>query len=249
MTIDNDEGERERRIGDLLPLAEALHDAIGRRLQADELTATFDIDRIIDTAFGDVAREVAHERLAGLSPVEFAKLYARINGDAELQGLLDVMRANQEAQLRREVRLGQISHEALTTGQLRLANLAPDEVIEIGLFEPTLPHLAGRRHVDDAEHRPLYRKIGMRIIEPEAGLVQVLNDTWVAPVWARSDRGVPIAPHARVTLGIPVGDGLDAAVSHRAPIAYREEDHAEFMMPPQIVGYVEMNSGEVLLGQ
>ena len=248
MTMEQSEGDQERRIGDLLPLAEALHEAISRRLSDDAETATFDIDRIIDQAFGDVAKETARERLAQLTPTEFAALYVGLHGEQSLGDLLETMRSLKERQLQREVRLAQMSHEALTTGLLRLELLEPNEVIEVGLFDPSLPHMAARRFVDDPEHRPLHRKIAMRVVGPATGAVRILHDVWTAPVWARSAPGAPLAPHAYGVIGIPGDADLEPVLSHRTSMAYRMSGQDEVIIPDQIVGYVEMNSGELLLG-
>jgi hypothetical protein len=173
-------------------------------------------------------------------------LYANIAGDEALLAMLEQVRNAKTAMLQREARLTEIGHEALTTGLLQLPKLGANEIIEIGLFDPALPQFAAHRFADDMEHRALHRKLGLRLVEPERGRMQVLYDAWTGPTWANNQRGELLLPHTRGVIGIPGDDDFEPVLSVRAPLMYRVGD-AE-TMPPQLVGYVVLGTGEVVLG-
>jgi hypothetical protein len=244
--MEHNEGHERRRIEDLLPLAKALRDAIDRRVDAQREEPASPIDEVIDAAFIEVVQPLIAGRLESLSPADFAALYGRVMGNEALAAELEKIRAVKQAALEREARLTEIGYEALKSGMLRLSKLSVHEIIEVGLFDASLPQFASRQFAGNIEHRALHRVIGLRLIEPQRGRVQVLHDTWVGPTWAQSQRGEPLPPHARAVIGIPGDDDIEPVLSARAPLAYRISD--ERMMPSQLVGYVELGTGEVLLG-
>jgi hypothetical protein len=221
----------------LLPLAQELANAIDALLRAEQVPTSASIEQALDQAFADVARDVLTARLAQLSAVEFAELYVRVLGSEALKSQLDELTAIKSAQLERQVRIQRIRDEAQASGTLRIERLQPDEIIKIGLFDPGLPQLAAKSYVTDEKRRPLHRIIAVRTITPSERKVEVLYDNWVGPAWADAERTVSLPPLSQGTLG--------ERLTVQVPPVFTT-DEQEFRLP-QIVGYIELNDGTVLL--
>jgi hypothetical protein len=221
----------------LLPLAQELAEAVDARLRGQEVPTSASIEQALDQALGDVAHGLIIARLAQLSAVEFAELYVRVLGSDALKSQLAELTAIKTAELERHLRIERICDEAQTSGTLRIERLAPDEIIKIGLFDPRLPQLAGRSHAKDEKHRPLHRVIALRAVTPSERKVEVLYDNWVGPVWADADRTASLPPLSQGTLG--------ERLAVHVPLVYTTAEQ-EFPIS-QIVGYIEMNDGTVLL--
>jgi hypothetical protein len=234
--IDNSD-PHEIKADSLLPLAQELANAVDARLRAEEVPTSASIEQALNQALADVARGVITARLTQLSAVDFAELYVRVLGSEALKSQLDELTAIKTAELERHVRIQRIRDEAQTSGTFRIERLQPDEIIKIGLFDPGLPQLAGKSYAKDEKHRPLHRIIALRTITPSERKVEVLYDNWVGPVWADAERTASLPPLSQGTLG----ERLTVLV----PLIYTTDDQ-EFRLP-QIVGYIEMNDGTVLL--
>ena len=221
----------------LLPLAQELANAVDARLRGEQVPTSASIEQALDQAVADVARGLITARLAQLSAVEFAEVYVRVLGSEALEAQLAELTAIKTAELQTQVRIERIRDEAQASGTLRIERLAPDEIIKIGLFDARLPQLAGKSHAKDDKRRPLHRVIALRTVSPSERKVEVLYDNWVGPAWADADRTPGLPPLSRGS----VGERLAVHV----PLFYTT-DEQEFRSP-QIVGYIEMSDGTVLL--
>jgi hypothetical protein len=221
----------------LLPLAQELTNAVDARLRGEEVPTSTSIEQALDHALADVAQHLITARLAQLSAVEFAELYVRILGSEALKAALAELTAIKTSELERHVRIQRIRDEAQASGTLRIERLAPDEIIKIGLFDPRLPQFAAKRYAKDGKHRPLHRVIALRTVSPSERKVEVLYDNWVGPAWADADRTANLPALSQGSVG--------QRLAVQVPLVFTTDDH-EFR-PPQIVGYIEMNDGTVLL--
>jgi hypothetical protein len=221
----------------MLPLAEELAKAVDARLRGEEVSTPASIEIAIERALAEAAHGLIAARLAHLSAVEFAELYVRVLGSEALQSQLAELTAIKSAELERHVRIQRIHDEAQASGTFRIEWLRPDEIIKIGLFDARLPELAGKSHAKDEQRRPLHRVLALRTVTPSERKVEVLYDNWVGPVWAEAERTASLAPLSQGTLG----ERLTVQVP---PIYTTEQQECRL---PQIVGYIEMNDGTVLL--
>jgi hypothetical protein len=221
----------------LLPLAEELAEAVGVRLRGEDVPSSASIERALDAALADAARGLITARLAQLPAVEFAELYVRVLGSEALKSQLDELTALKSAELARQVHIRGICDEARAGGMLRIERLRPDEVIKIGLFDPGLPQFAAKSYANDERRRPLHRVVAARTVIPSKCKVEVLYDNWVGPAWADAERTAGLPPMSRGTFG--------QRLALHVPAVYRTDDQ-EFRLP-QIIGYIEMNDGTVLL--
>jgi hypothetical protein len=228
---------RQINADSLLPLAQELVNAVDARLRGEEVPTSASIEQAFDQAFADVAHGLITARLTQLSAVEFAELYVRVLGSGALTSQLAELTAIKSAELERQVRIQRIQDEARTSGTLRIERLQPDEIVRIGLFDPGLPDWAGKSYAKDAKHRPLHRVIAFRTVTPSERKVEVLYDNWVGPVWADAQRTTSLPPLSQGTLG--------ERVTVRVPLTYTTDE--QVFRLPQIVGYIEMNDGTVLL--
>lgn len=221
----------------LLPLAQELADAVGARLRGEEVPTSASIEGALDAALADAAHGLITARLARLPAVEFAELYVRVLGSEALKSQLDELTVLKSAELERYVRIRGIRDETQASGILRIERLQPDEIIKIGLFDPELPQFAAKSHAKDERRRPLHRVIAVRAVIPSERRVEVLYDNWVGPAWADAQRTAGLPPLGQGTFG-------ERLALHVPPV-YRTDDQ-EFRLR-QVVGYVELNDGTVLL--
>lgn len=222
---------------EMLPLAQELATAVDARLRGEQVPTSASIENALEQALTDAARALITARLAELSAVEFAELYVRVLGSEALQSQLAELTAIKSAELERHVRIQRIRDEAQASGTFRIEWLQPDEIVRVGLFDPRLPELARKSYAKDEKRRPLHRVLALRAVTPSERKVEVLYDNWVGPVWADADRTDSLPPLSQGTLG----ERLTVQVP---PIFTTDEQ--EFRLT-QIVGYIEMNDGTVLL--
>ena len=235
----------DRDVESLLPYAELLRDLVDRRLYPSggaELAAPSD-DALFDQALRVVLERMVGDRLAALTPAEFAAAYRSVQGDAAFAEALDRLADLQRADVARRTKLARMQHEARVCGRLLLAELDRDETITVGLFDPRRPELAAKRFAANTEVRPLHRELRLRLIDPAAGGVEIVRDTWVGPIWAEELRTPAAEPLA--TGRLAVGTGAPEITVH-APVTLALDD-GRTLQPPQIVGFVEALDGTLLL--
>jgi len=235
----------EREVGALLPYAELLRDLVDRRLYPSggtDLSAPSD-DALFDHALRVVLERMVGDRLAALTPGEFAAAYRTVNGDPALAEALERLAELQRADVARRTKLTRMHHEARVCGRLLLSELDAGETITVGLFDPRRPELAAKRFAPNVEVRPLHRELQVRVTGPASGEVEVIRDSWVGPIWADELRTPSAEPFARGQL---TSAGGAAEITVRAPITLTLTGGVA-LRPPQIVGFVETLDGTLLL--
>lgn len=236
----------------LVPMAEILRDAVyGHLYPTGETQLTLpSVDAMYDRAMQLVMERLIEQKVGALTPVEFAEAYCKIEGDEALLAALGTIKAVRGAQLERQAYIASLYQETSRTGQLRLERLQPDEVLRIGLFDPSLPHLASKQNSDNSKFRPLHRVLQLRLVEPDSGAVEIINDVWQGATWSDSLKTPPIEPYTRGKLGSRrVADEtapLDPILNLQGPIVIETEEGDTFS-PPQIIGYVETLDKTLLL--
>lgn len=234
----------------LLPLAEQLKRSIDDQLTDPDFREGFtQLDTVVNNALQTVAERQIEDAVDQLSPQQFAELYLRVRGDEALAEHLDQLKAVHTALLAREALLAAMSAEAKISGKLRLENVPAEEVLSFGLFDADHPDLAGKAHADNGQVRPLHRILQVRLLNPEQGEAEVLNDTWFGPIWAEHKQSPLSTPHTLVTVGSRFlsqqGETLEPTISLKAPMTIKQPDSV--LSPPQIVGYVETLDHRLLL--
>jgi hypothetical protein len=233
----------------LVPYARQLRDLVYRRLYPDGSTdlGAVSADAMFDEALRTVLERMISDRLAALTPAEFAAAYRAVCGDAALADALDGLAALHEQDLARETRLLRMRREALVSGRLILAELSTGEVLTIGLFDPDRPRLAAKRFSENQEIRPLHRVLRVRLTEPAVGRCEVVNDTWTGALWSRHLQTPLVAPLTPGVVGTQTPDApIRPELTLHAPLVFAP-DSGEVVRPPQLVGYVETLDGQVVL--
>lgn len=244
--------EPDTEVESLIPMAESLRDAINRRLYPTGQTELSipSIDNLFDDAFRDVMHEQLARKIGALTPVEFAEVYVRINPDQELSTQLEKRRDLVANVLTRQNELARIRETTQVSGKLNLQDLHVSNVITIGLFGADKPQLAAKRYSDNAENRPLQRVLQVRVIDPGCGRVQIVNDTWVGPIWSESQKSPLTEAHSTGILGsrsyTDKTSDLEPTLSLHSPLTFME-DRGELFNPPQIIGFVETLDQQILL--
>lgn len=236
----------------LIPYAQLLRDNVNRRLYpvgGTDLVAPSD-DVLFDDALRTVLERMLTDRLAALSPADFATAYRSVNGDPAFADALERIAAMQRADVERQERLARMRHEATVCGRLRLAELAAGEVIIVALFDPAQPRLAAKRFAGNQEVRPLHRLLQVRMVTPATGEVEVVQDTWTGAIWSQALQTPRAEPLTRGRLGTRPASDPAAAIAPEltvhAPIVLALHD-GQVLTPPQIVGYVETLDRRLLL--
>jgi hypothetical protein len=239
----------ERDTVALLPYAELLRDLVDRRLYPRpgiDLVPPSD-DALFDEALRIVLERMVADRLAALTPEQFAAAYRSVNGDAAFAEALERLADLHREDVERRTRLTRMQHEARVSGRLLLRELDLGEVVTIGLFDPRRPELAAKRFAQNQEVRPLHRVWQVRFRVPGTGAVELVRDTWAGPIWA-GDLRTPLVPALTPgRLGEVAGGGaLAPQLTVHASVTF-VPDEGEPLCPPQIVGYVETLDGTLLL--
>jgi hypothetical protein len=231
-----------------LDLARSLRESVERQVRGEATGLPADLDVAMARAFHDAAEPLLAERLRALSPLEFAGLYGRTLGEAALGPHLQTLRDTEATRLERTARLARIREEARQSGLLQLTHLPVGEGLRIGLFEAKEPGIAGSRFRDDSS-RAFHREMRVRLLEPETGLSQVINDTWLGPVWAEAQRDT-VPAHSRGRIGsaiLTAGEmTIEPELSLHAPLSHTFNSDGPFTVP-QIIGYIEASDKTMLL--
>ena len=223
----------------LLPIAQALQEAIEARLQGEAGDSPLDVDAAWDSALQEVAERLIASELAGVDPERVLRLYAERFGDEALAEKLGRWVGAKSEELDFAHRMEQARAAAGRSGTLPLAKLDPDLRISIGMFDP-----AQAAQAQKEGPIPPVRTIAFRLIDPRRGYAEVVHDT-VLPFSAAT----PFATDTRGTIGSEVVEHglrwLEPVLQVHAPLGYDFGSGTE--RTPQVIGFVEAAAGLLLL--
>jgi len=233
--------------------AKLLRDIVHTHLYPDPSTGSPSDEPVFDEALRAVMERMIADNLRALRPAEFVAAYRSTNANtnADLAASLDALADVHVNAVAREIQFAALRQQCSISGRLRLRDVAVDEVLTIGLFDPHRPDLAAHQHRDDEQFRPLHRVVQVRTLGADGrAAVELLRDSWIAPPWANAWRTQLVEPLTRVSLGTlsPAEDPsqVRAELSLHAPLTIVLPTGA-VIAPPQIVGYVETLDRQVLL--
>jgi hypothetical protein len=224
----------------LLPIAEALRDAINARL-LDETTSTpLDVDSAFDAALAEVAERIIASRLETLDPETVLRVYADNVADDVLREKLGAWAAAKTLEIEFERRLDTLRRGASRTGRVALENIDEGLRVTVGMFE--LLHVSRARSESSI---PPSRTIAFRLLEPSLGRAEVISD-----VWLNGGEHECLTALARGRFGSLIVDGerrwLEPALQLHSPLGY------DFGSGPvssdEVIGFVEVGDGVVVLG-
>jgi hypothetical protein len=224
----------------LLPIAEALRDAINARL-LDETTSTpLDVDSAFDAALAEVAEKIIASRLETLDAETVLRVYADHVGDDVLRDKLGNWAAAKTLEIDFERRLDTLRQGASRTGRVALEDIDEGLRVTVGLFD--LLHVSRARKESSI---PPARTIAFRLLEPPSGRAEVISD-----VSLDGEAHDCLTALARGTFGSLIVEGerrwLEPALQLHSPLGY------DFGSGPvssdEVIGFVEVADGVVVLG-
>lgn len=224
----------------LLPIAEALREAVNARLMGESTGALIDVDGAFDAALAEVAETLIASKLDTLDPETVLRLYAEHVGDDALRERLGRWAAAKAEELELERRRDALRKASSRGGRVALKDLEEGVRVEVGMFEPL--HVSRARRESSI---PPARTIGLRLLEPSSGRAEVISDVSLA----RGARET-LTAHARGTFGSLIVEGaqrwLEPCLQMHAPLGY------DFGQGPvnssEVIGFVEIENGVVILG-
>jgi hypothetical protein len=224
----------------LLPIAEALREAVNARLMGESAGAILDVDGAFDAALAEVAETLIAAKLQTLDPEGVLRLYAEHVGDDMLREKLGRWAAAKAEELDLERRRAALRKASLRSGRVALEDLDEGVRVEVGLFEPL--HVSRARRESSI---PPSRTIGFRLLEPSRGRAEVISDVSLARGARES-----LTAHARATFGSLIVEGeerwLEPSLQLHAPLGY---DFGQGPVnSPEVIGFVEVENGLVVLG-
>jgi len=243
---------RKRRAGDideardglgaesLLPIAQALRDAIDAKLSGEGASGPVDIEAAYDAALSVVAEAIIASRLEGLDAEQVLRLYAEQVGDDVLREKLGRWATAKADELDARERLEALRREAARTGRLALDVIDEGSRVTVYLFEPIQISQARR----DGSIPPA-RTIALRLLDPSSGRAEVVSDTTLS---RGSHERLPV--QTRGTIGSLVVDGerraLEPALQRHAPLGHDFGDGPA--STAEVIGFVDVGDGLPLLG-
>src|SRR5215471_16243909 len=120
----------------LLPIAEALRDAINTRLLDETASTPIDVDGAFDAALAEVAEKIIASKLETLDAETVLRLYADHVGDDVLREKLGRWAAAKTEKLEFERRVDAWRQAASRSGRVELGNIDEGVRIAIGMFDP-----------------------------------------------------------------------------------------------------------------
>jgi len=223
----------------LLPIAEALREAVNARLIGESGSTPLDVDGAFDAALAEVAERIIASKLETLDAETVLRLYADHVGDDVLREKLGRWAAAKTEKLEFERRVDAWRQAASRSGRVELGNIDEGVRIAIGMFDPL--HVGRARKESSI---PPSRTTTFRLLEPARGRAEVINDVSLE---SDSER---LTPHARGTIGSLIVEGgqewLEPALQLHGPLGY------DFGAGPansrEVIGFVEVADGVVVLG-
>jgi hypothetical protein len=224
----------------LLPIAEALREAINARLLGQSGHTSIDVDVAFDAAITDVAERVIASKLETLDAETVLRLYAEHVGDDVLREKLGRWAAAKAEELDTERRLDALRRASSRSGRVALKEIDEGARVTIGMFD--LLHLRRARRESSI---PPARTIAFRLLEPSRGGIEVISDVSLDGRTHES-----LTAHARGTFGSLIVEGeerwLEPSLQLHAPLGYDlgegPADSAE------VIGFVEVGNGLVIVG-
>jgi hypothetical protein len=224
----------------LLPIAEALRDAINARLMGESTEALFDVDGAFDAALTEVAETLIASKLQTLDPETILRVYADHVGDDVLRERLGSWAAAKAEDIDLERRRDALRKASARSGRVALKDLDEGVRVEVGMFEPL--HVSRARRESSI---PPSRTIGFRLLEPSRGRAEVISDVALA-----GEPGERLTAHARGTFGSLIVDGderwLEPSLQLHAPLGY-DLGHGP-VNSREVIGFVEVENGLIILG-
>jgi len=224
----------------LLPIAQALREAIDAKLAGDGASGPLDIEAAYDAALETVAEAIIATRLEALDPERVLRLYAEQVGDDELRERLGRWAAAKADELDSRRRLDALRQEAERTGRLALDDVEEGSRVTVSLFEQVQISQARR----DGSIPPA-RTIALRLLDPSSGRAEVVSDTSL-----RRGSHDPLPVQTRGTVGSLVVDGgrraLEPALQRHAPLGYDFGDGPA--STAEVIGFVDVGEGLHVLG-
>lgn len=224
----------------LLPIAEALREAVNARLMGESTGAVIDVDGAFDAALAEVAEALIASKLQTLDPETVLRLYAEHVGDDVLREKLGRWAAAKADELDLERRRDALRKASSRSGRVALRDIDKGVRVEVGMFEPL--------HVNRARREssiPPSRTISFRLLDPARGLAEVISDVSLAG--RAPDR---LTAHSRGTFGSLIVERerrwLEPCLQLHAPLGYDLGEGS--VNSPEVIGFVEVESGLVILG-
>jgi hypothetical protein len=224
----------------LLPIAEALRDAINARLVGEKGEALIDVDGAFAAALTEVAQTLIASKLEALDPETVLRVYAEQVDDDVLREKLGRWAAAKAQQLDTEQRLDALRKASSRSGRVALSDIDEGVRVAVGMFE--LRHIRRARRESSI---PPSRTIAFRLLEPAHGRAEVISDVWLD---GRAHEG--LTPHTRGTFGSLIVEGekrwLDPCLQAHAPLGY--DLGRGPVNSPEVIGFVEVGDGVVIMG-
>jgi hypothetical protein len=224
----------------LLPIAEALRDAVNARLTGESGDALIDVDGAFDAALADVAETLIASKLETLDSEAVLRLYAEHVGDDVLREKLRRWAVAKAEELDTERRLDALRKASSRSGRVALKDVDEGVRVAVGMFD--LLHLRRARRESSI---PPSRTIAFRLLEPARGRAEVISDVLLN---GRPHEG--LTAHARGTFGSLIVEGdkrwLEPCLQLHAPLGYDLGQGPA--SSPEVIGFVEVGDGLVIMG-
>jgi hypothetical protein len=224
----------------LLPIAEALREAVNARLMGESAGALLDVDGAFDAALTEVAETLIASKLETLDPETVLRLYAEHVGDDVLREKLGRWSAAKAEELETERRLDALRKASSRSGRVALKEIDEGVRVEVGMFD--LLHLRRARKESSI---PPSRTIVFRLLEPSDGRAEVVSDVSLAGAAHES-----LTPHARGTFGSLIVEGdkrwLEPCLQLHAPLGYDLGQGP--VNSAEVIGFVEVGDSVIVMG-
>jgi hypothetical protein len=222
----------------LLPIAEALREAINARLLGE--SAPLDVDSAFDAALADVAERVIASKLETLDAETVLRLYAEHVGDDVLREKLGRWAAAKAEELEAERQRDALREASSRSGRVALNDIDEGVRVAVGMFDPLHIGRAGRE-----SSIPPSRTIAFRLLDPSRGQAEVISDISLA---GRAHEG--LTAHSRGTFGSLIAEGekrwLEPTLQLHAPLGYDLGQGP--VSSSEVIGFVEVEDGVVIIG-
>jgi hypothetical protein len=224
----------------LLPIAEALRDAINARLLDGTASTPLDVDGAFDAALAEVAEAIIASKLETLDAQTVLRMYADHVGDDALREKLGGWAAAKTTEIDFERRLETLRQEASRSGRVELEDIDEGLRVTVGMFE--LLHVGRARSESSI---PPSRTIAFRLLEPSSGRAEVISD-----VSLNGGARECLTALARGTFGSLIVDGerrwLEPALQLHSPLGY--DFGGGPVSSAEVIGFVGVGDGVVVLG-
>jgi hypothetical protein len=224
----------------LLPIAEALREAVNARLMGEGGGAVLDVDGAFDAAVAEVAETLIASKLETLDPETVLRLYAEQVGDDVLREKLGQWAAEKAEELGFERRREALRTASSRSGRVALGDLGEGVRAAVGMFE-----LRDIRRARRESSIPPSRTIALRLLDPASGRAEVISDVWLDGRTHES-----LTAHARGTFGSLIVEGekrwLEPCLQMHAPLGY--DLGRGPASSPEVIGFVEVGDGVVVMG-